>query len=255
MDFVTLIILIVAGFLSGIVNTLAGSGSVFTLSSLIFLGIPVHIANGTNRLGAVTSSITSILTFRKHPKVKPLVQTSKWYTIPTVLGSVFGAVLSNIVEAKTFEYIILALMFVMLFLVVSKPKRWLQETQESVNRNTIGHFLLLFAIGTYAGFIQMGMGILYLSSFVLYFGFSVVESNILKIVLTLFMVIPATLVFLWNDQILWLEGLLLAFGQGVGAYLATKFLLENKKAAQIVRYLLILMILMAIGKLGYSAVC
>jgi len=52
-----LAISIAAGFLSGIINTLAGSGSVFTLPVLLYLGLPAHIANGTNRVGITCSNI------------------------------------------------------------------------------------------------------------------------------------------------------------------------------------------------------
>ena len=39
---------IVAGFGTGFINTLAGSGSLISLPLLIFLGIPANVANGTN---------------------------------------------------------------------------------------------------------------------------------------------------------------------------------------------------------------
>ncbi|MCT4663906.1 MAG: sulfite exporter TauE/SafE family protein [Flavobacteriales bacterium] len=249
MEIEIILLLLVAGLLSGVVNTLAGSGSVFTLSALLFIDMPVHIANGTNRLGAIATSITSLLTFRKHDKLPQVKQDAKWYIFPTVLGSIIGAVISKFVEAKTFENIILVLMVFMFFLVVLKPKRWLQETQEKLERKTLLNFFVLLAISIYAGFIQMGMGVLYLSAFVLLFKYSVVEGNMLKILLTLFMVVPAFFVFLYYDMVLWKEGLILAGGQAVGAFFATKFLLENKKAAVIVRYLLMIMILLAIGKL------
>ena len=52
-----LVILLAIGFLAGIVNTLAGGGSLFTLPILIFLGLPPQIANGTNRVVIVAQSL------------------------------------------------------------------------------------------------------------------------------------------------------------------------------------------------------
>ncbi|MEL6593423.1 MAG: sulfite exporter TauE/SafE family protein, partial [Bacteroidota bacterium] len=41
-----------AGVFTGIINTLAGSGSLITLPIFIFIcGLPAPIANGTNRIG------------------------------------------------------------------------------------------------------------------------------------------------------------------------------------------------------------
>jgi len=44
------IAVLIAGILSGFINTLASSGSAVTLPLLIFLGLPPAIANGTNRI-------------------------------------------------------------------------------------------------------------------------------------------------------------------------------------------------------------
>jgi uncharacterized membrane protein YfcA len=56
---------IAAGILAGIINTLAGSGSLVTLPMLIFLGLPPSVANGTNRVGVIVQNIVGIGTFRR----------------------------------------------------------------------------------------------------------------------------------------------------------------------------------------------
>ena len=56
-----LVILLAIGFLAGIVNTLAGGGSLFTLPILIFLGLPPQIANGTNRVVIVAQSLSAVV--------------------------------------------------------------------------------------------------------------------------------------------------------------------------------------------------
>ena len=50
-------IFLVAGITTGIINTLAGSGSLITLPIFIFVcGLPAPIANGTNRIGVLLQS-------------------------------------------------------------------------------------------------------------------------------------------------------------------------------------------------------
>ena len=46
-------LLILVGFTVGFINTLAGGGSVISLSFLIFMGLPSSVANGTNRIAIV----------------------------------------------------------------------------------------------------------------------------------------------------------------------------------------------------------
>ena len=43
-------LLFVVGIVAGIINTLAGGGSLLTLPLLIFMGLPGAVANGTNRI-------------------------------------------------------------------------------------------------------------------------------------------------------------------------------------------------------------
>ena len=44
----------IAGFVGGFVSTLASNGSSVTLPALEILGLPEHVANGTNRISVVT---------------------------------------------------------------------------------------------------------------------------------------------------------------------------------------------------------
>lgn len=37
--------LFAAGIITGMVNTVAGSGTIFSLGTMVFLGIPIEIAN------------------------------------------------------------------------------------------------------------------------------------------------------------------------------------------------------------------
>jgi len=58
-----ILLCIAAGLFAGVLNTIAGSGSVVTLSLLSFLGLPANIANGTNRIGLLFQSSASSLKF------------------------------------------------------------------------------------------------------------------------------------------------------------------------------------------------
>ena len=51
------IIIFISGLIAGVINTLAGGGSLLTLPILIFSGLPPNIANGTNRVGILIQAI------------------------------------------------------------------------------------------------------------------------------------------------------------------------------------------------------
>ena len=71
--FIQLRISMCSGFLAGVINTLAGGGSLFTLPVLIFLGLPPQVANGTNRIAIVVQSFVEAGYRVKEFQVFPLM--------------------------------------------------------------------------------------------------------------------------------------------------------------------------------------
>ncbi len=240
-------LLVAAGLAAGMVNTLAGNGSVFTLSALIFLGLPIDIANGTNRIGTALQSITAVSIFRKHDKD---LFTDSWpYLIPSFTGAQIGAwVVADIVSREQLNFIIGLIMLGLLVLVLANPKKGLKEGVDKAVNPWV-RAVAFFAIGFYGGFIQAGIGILLLVSLVNLAGHSLVKANAIKLVVVLGYSIPVLGIFLWYDQVNWVMGLWLAVGQVLGSSLAARFAVKSSKANQWIRRLLIVMILLAVAKL------
>lgn len=65
MDFSTEdLLLIPIGFIAGFINTIAGGGTLLTLPTLLFLGLPAPIANGTNRVAILIQTFTAVRGFK-----------------------------------------------------------------------------------------------------------------------------------------------------------------------------------------------
>ena len=237
-----------AGCLAGFINTLAGNGSVFTLSLLLFSGMPAGLANGTNRVGALIQCLVSIGTFRNNNQFKPLLKNSVSLMLPAIFGAILGANSAINISDEALTKVIGYLMILILGIVLLKPKRWLIETMYEHNRSVL-NYLIFFAIGCYAGFIQMGMGVLFLAALVIVSKYSLVDANMIKIMISFTLLLPALLIFVCNNQVDWEPAIALSTGQGLGAWIATKFALENKNASLWVRRILVVMILLAIIKL------
>ena len=98
--------LVVAGFVAGFINTIAGGGSLITLPVLIFLGLPPSIANGTNRIGIFLQTFTGAVGYRtKGIKTFPF---SIYCGISALLGSVIGAQIAIDIKGETFNRILAA---------------------------------------------------------------------------------------------------------------------------------------------------
>lgn len=237
---------IVAGFIAGFINTLAGSGSLVTLPMLIFMGLPANVANATNRVGVVLQTIAGVEGFRRQGVLH--IRSALWLAIPSVLGSIVGALIAVDLDERTMERVIGVIMLIMLVVILARPARWLEgHPSARVEGLSWKQFLLFFAIGVYGGFIQAGVGIFLLAGLVLGAGFDLVWANGVKNLIVLLFTIFALAVFVLNDQVVWSLGLILAAGQMAGAWFAARFAV--KKGAVWVRRLLIAVIVISIVQL------
>jgi len=238
-----IIVLIVAGIFVGFINTLAGGGSVITLSLLIILGLPANVANGTNRISIFFQTLSSVGSFSR----RKMFSTKKiyWLAIPATLGSILGAFVAIDVDVKTIEKAIAAAMVVMVFFLFYKPQKWLKENPLLLlDPLKWWHFLIFFVVGFYGGFIQVGVGYLLLISLVLGVGLDLVKANAAKNLIVFLYAIFALAVFLIDGQVNYLYGLILSVGSVTGALLASW--LAVKKGAEFIRWVIVLSVVLTL---------
>ena len=86
---VQILIAVIGGAFAGAINTLAGSGSLITLTILTeVLGLPPNMANGSNRIGVTTQCLTGAYVFHKKGKLD--VRLSQRLLIGTIIGAFVG---------------------------------------------------------------------------------------------------------------------------------------------------------------------
>lgn len=240
------VILIVAGLFVGFINTLAGGGSIISLSVLMFLGLPANVANGTNRIAIFIQNIAAVGSFRQQ-KVLDHKKGIR-LAIPALLGSVVGAWIAVDVNKEVIEKAIAVMMLVMIVTIFYKPQRWLKGKAELQQKPVgIWQMILFFLVGIYGGFLHMGVGYALLAGIVLGAGYDLVKANAIKVLIILIWS-PATLVvfFIYNQVNLW-YGLVLAIGNAAGALIASR--LAVKKGANFVRWVIVVIILLTAAEI------
>jgi uncharacterized membrane protein YfcA len=237
-----ILLLFIGGLAAGIINTLAGNGSAITLSLLMLTGMPANVANATNRIGALVQTLTAVISLRKTPRTRFLVKDSWWFFWPSVIGSVLGAFLAVDIDPILLKRIIGVIMLFLLGTMLYSPKKWAKPTDVSRSRKTALNWFLIFLTAVYGGFIQMGIGIMLLSVLVLLASYSLRDANIIKLVIALIFVVPAFFVFAFTGDMVWLPGLILAVGQGLGALIGARYILFLPKANYLVKVLLIVIL-------------
>jgi hypothetical protein len=241
----------VAGVLTGVINTLAGSGSLITLPIFIFLGgLPAPVANGTNRIGALFQSVVGVLAFRRKGQLPPnTLKSLPWLIIPAVLGAAVGAGLASSLDREQMNLTIGGLMVFMLLVLLVNPKRWISAHEPDHGR--VRHPLnvaAFFLIGAYGGFIQAGVGIFLLAGLVLSAGFELKQANAIKLLIVLFFSLPALGIFFWNHQVHLGLGLSMALFQGCGTFIGVWFADRVPRANVYIHRLLIVIVVVSATK-------
>jgi len=215
------LLLFPAGFLAGIVNVLAGGGSFLTLPVLIASGLPIHVANGTNRISVIVQGLFATADYHKKGQFDPKLY--KTLLPPILLGSLGGAYLATRIDPERLGRVFGVLFVLMaIFLVVRERMKWALPQRPHPLRH-----LALFLVGAYGGFIQAGVGLWILLTSSTLFAVDALRANTVKLPLTLTFTTPALLLFLHADMVRWIPGLILAAGTVLGAIVGVRLSLKG----------------------------
>lgn len=230
--------LVAGGLVAGVVNAMAGGGSLLTLPLMVFLGIPPTVANGTNRVAIVVQGVTTVTGYGRAGKV-PWGAVAR-LAAPTLAGTVVGAYVATRMSDALFRPVLGVVLLVMAGFVLVRPGRWLKPETAEAPRFGVGTYAAFFGIGIYAGFIQAGYGFFVLGALVVGGGLDLVRANGVKVTLALILSIVATAIFAAGGKVDWAAGAVLAVGNGIGGYLGAR--LAVAKGAPWIRWVLVVMV-------------
>ncbi len=218
-------LLFVVGIVAGILNTLAGGGSLLTLPLLIFMGLPSAVANGTNRIAIFCQNIFAIRGFSKRG-VMPL-QLALLCTPPALLGSWLGANLAIDLDDQVFKQVLALIMIgVLIFTAVDPMKRFRQEDiQFGLWRKSL-IVVSFFGVGIYGGFVQAGVGFLIITALLVH-GLDLVRINAIKVFVIFAYTFVALGVFIYHGQVDYSLGFALAAGNSIGGMIGPKLAVDK----------------------------
>ena len=236
--------LIAIGFIAGSINTIAGGGSLLSLPILIFLGLPPTVANGTNRIAILFQNIFTTAGFKS--KGIETFPFSIYVSISAFFGSIVGAQIAVDIKGETFNKILAIIMVLVVFYMLINRKNKLVDVEEKLTGKSLWiSIILFFFVGVYGGFIQAGVGFIMLLILSSVNKISLVKSNAIKVTVALVFTVSAVAIFAFNDKINWKIGLILAIGNAVGGWFASRWSVK-KGDKVIMRIVVIMVIIMAI---------
>lgn len=243
-----LYLLAAIGLLAGMINVLAGGGSLLTLPILVLCGYTGPVANGTNRIAILVQNVTAVLAFRRGGYRG--FRLGFQLALAALPGAVLGAWLGTRLEGPWFNRVLAGLMLVVLAFMIrgNRPESATAAASPPRKKTALG---LMVLVGLYGGFIQAGVG--FLLMFVLHriLRLDLVEVNMHKVLIVGIYTIPAIGVFAWQGNVVWQAGLALAVGNGVGGWLGSRLTLRGGEA--VIRPVLVLAILGLAARLIYDS--
>ena len=234
------LLLILVGFIAGVVNTISGGGSLLTLPMLIFMGLPSSVANGTNRIAILIQNFSSTAGFKsKNISTFPF---SIWLGISALLGAIIGAFLGSIYfKDDVFNKILAIVMLLVVAYMLFKPKTSLEQVFEKTKgKYFYVQIIIFFFIGIYGGFIQAGTGIFIILALHSISKISLVKTNAIKAIVVIFYTLSALVVYAYNDKINYTFGLIMAIGNALGAWFSSRW--SVSKGDNAVRWFLVVMV-------------
>jgi len=216
------LILIATGILVGFINTLAGGGSTILYPILIFMGMPIHTAIGTSRVGFLSQGIFSVAGFKS--KGVFLFPFNAYVAIAAMSGGLLGAWISLHTPAKRLTHILAFIMILIAFLILIQSKIKKGTGQHRIKGKWLWiSFIVYFFIGIYGGFIQAGMGFMIILAGTLVNRFNLTEANSIKALIVLVLTIPTLYMFAVKGYVNWEAGVAIAIGTAFGSWLTSRW--------------------------------
>lgn len=213
-------LLFAVGIIAGVLNVVAGGGSLLTLPLLIFMGLPSAVANGTNRIAIFCQNLFAVRGFRKRG-VMPL-DLALLCTPPALLGSWLGANLAVNLDDQVFNRLLAIIMLgVMVFTALDPMKHFRRDDVVFGFWRKVVLVATFFGVGIYGGFVQAGIGFIVITALLVH-GLDLVRINAIKVFVIFAYTIIALGVFIYHGQIDYVLGIALAVGNSIGGMLGPK---------------------------------
>jgi cupin 2 domain-containing protein len=218
------IFLAIMGFLSGLVDSIAGGGGLVSLPSLIYVGLPIPVAMGTNKLQA--SIGTSVAVYRYYQGGLINFLTVYRGLIMGLIGAVCGAITVNHISNQFMQFIV-PILFLAVFIFNLLNKSLGVTVGIARMRPTIFFALFGFILGFYDAFFGPGTGNFWIMCIVYFLGYTFLQASGYAKVLNLKSNLFSLVVFLYYGKVKFVLGLIMAVGQMLGNYLGSTLVMLN----------------------------
>lgn len=210
-------VLVLAAFLAGIVNTIAGGGTFLTFPALVYAGIPPVAANATSAVAVFPGYLGGAAGFRR--ELRSLERESLYKVVAlTGLGGLTGSLLLLMSSDAAFSAIVpfLLLIATLVFAFGNAIQEWARTSRLGARpHGSIGTLL----VAIYGGYFNGGLGIVLLALFSLWGMNDIHTMNGLKNGLSFVLSAVSVATFALAGIVAWPQALAMMLAAIIGGYL------------------------------------
>ncbi len=240
-------LILLAGTAAGIINVVAGAGTLITFPVLLALGVPPITANVSNTVGLVPAAITGVYGYRR--ELAGQWRSVLWMASLSALGGVVGGALLLLLPATSFSAVIPFLLLLAALLAAIQPRvaRFVRRNSTAATSDTrpltAGLLLGILATGVYGGYFGAAQGVILLALLGILWSTEMHRANGAKNVLAGVANVVSAVIFISSGRVDWQVALLVGVGSAVGGWVGSR--VGRRLPAPVLRAVLVVVALTA----------
>ena len=241
-------IILLVGIAAGIINVVAGAGTLITFPTLLALGVPPITANVSNTVGLVPGSIAGAYGYRR--ELRSQWRPVAWMAVFSAVGGVVGGLLLLVLPADAFSVVVPFLLVLAAVLSAVQPRvaRYVRrKAPEGVSADTrpitFGLVLGILGTGVYGGYFGAAQGVVLLALLGILWSTDMHRANGAKNVLAGMANLVSSIIFISSGTVDWTIAVLIGVGSAVGGWLGVR--IGRRLSAPVLRTILVIVALTA----------
>lgn len=243
-----LMVLILASFIAGYVDAVAGGAGLILVPAFMLVGLPPQMALGQEKL---VSTIGTIAAIKNFIKAKSII----WKIVPigivsALIGAFLGAKAILVFPSHVIEYIIFALLPVGLLATLFKGKIAKNDQKQEIKKSAVAVFVTCLIVGFYDGFFGPGTGSIFIIALYLINSLSLLQASATSKIFNFSSNIGAFVAFALAGKMAYMIGIPMVLANLLGNHLGS--LHAIKSDGTIIKKVLIITVILMMATLVYK---
>lgn len=243
-----LMVLILASFIAGYVDAVAGGAGLILVPAFMLVGLPPQMALGQEKL---VSTIGTIAAIKNFIKAKSII----WKIVPigivsALIGAFLGAKAILVFPSHVIEYIIFGLLPVGLLATLFKGKIAKNDQKQEIKKSAVAVFVTCLIVGFYDGFFGPGTGSIFIIALYLINSLSLLQASATSKIFNFSSNIGAFVAFALAGKMAYMIGIPMVLANLLGNHLGS--LHAIKSDGTIIKKVLIITVILMMATLVYQ---